>query len=1150
MKRFLLFVMMCVCVSIGAWAEQKLDNGNITIDVVGDVATINIKNGGGLNNVNDNDLQSYLKSCTTIVLKGEPSNEDYNKLANSWGFGNYTRLDLSGVTSNSTINCKNTVKVMILPAGKTAADVPVVYGSRDYLNYAIVNSSPLDVYVNPNDGNTGWVDEIGSQTASVHPLKNPMTPDEKQKYNQLMEAAEGHDNITTYDADNKLASDLNYPSDLNGGTLDNWLQTHSIKNLYVTGEMSDLSAFQGHGKKVAGDADFSGITNTDYSGLKIPDCGGKVILPGTVEYTDNKVTASSTATPEQVSAALAVLKNNGGPKWDKLQTVTFADGSIYDKSTKTLTLSSAAVESADENVIKTMSDVITGNGLQVEMIKTQRGSEYDSTKKTLNLAAGDDNYASGLKAKLLANSQDVEKVKFSTGSSFKYADGSLAISDADNSSAKISSLANSVGRDNITSLKLLEGSATVSNNKVTNVTLREDMSDDEKAALKQKLQDAGFDVNEIQFTVRPSSDDNSHVRVWIENGKVYVESDQKGELSNLLSANPKSQEALNAIEDLQSAQGATIVLQGAFSKADLEALTASDKGGNEAETVDMRNVTYTDANDVNNNMTFAPWQKTIKTAYISNDQRVTTIPAGAFQNMTNSGLKNLFIGNNVTTVPESRFENFTNLEMVDIPFSVTTIDKKAFKGCTNLSNVDFHGDACQVANINDEAFMNTGISGTFTVPKSVQRIEQSAFEGVNNMTALVIPKGTALEYIGKRAFWNTNENENEGLKNVYVEEDERTIDCHQQAFDSKHTIGQTNVATVTTRLHYPAKFYEHYVGSWRTTLFPNGVLTQASLDKLKQVVGFNEDERTPKDVVIDGITYHVTHNGWHMFVSGGAPVTSEWRTYCNEAPLLVPNNDVIKVYLATGYSENMVQLVRMKKGDVIPPLTGVVLNYDYNRYGDGVIFMDYAGDDHLQDVPYDNQYYREERNGKKDEYTYTMNGTVYQNYLRAIHTKGKTPVLIKNVEIAGGVKTYRNFFFGNGKKLADARDAGNDYTGTDWKNEYDTKGWGFFRAVSGNYNVNSKAYLHFPVDIYTDAQGGGENMNPKGDGDGSASAKGYGLGLLIEDFEEVLGVATTIESLPTTKKYMEGYYTLQGARISKPTTPGIYIFNGKKILVK
>ena len=1148
MKRFLLFVMVCVCVSIGAWAEQKLDNDNITIDVVGDVATINIKNGGGLSKVDNGVLQGYLSSCTTIVLKGEPSNEDYNKLTD-WGFGNYTRLDLSGVTNNSTINCKNSVKVMILPAGKTADDVPAPHGNKDYLNYAIVNNNPLDVYVNPKDGNTGWVDEIGSQTANVHPLKNPMGPDEKQKYNQLMEAAEGHDNITTYDADNKLASDLNYPSDLNGGTLDNWLQTHSIKNLYVTGEITDLTAFQG--KTVAGNADFSGITNADYSGLKLPECGGKVIFPGTVEYADNKVTASSTATPDQVSAAIAVLKNNGDSKWNDLKTVTFADGSVYDKATPTLTLSSAAVESADENVLKTMSDVITGNNLQVGTIKTQRGSVYDSTNKTLSLTAGDDNYASSLKAKLGEISQDVEKVKFSTGSSFKYTDGSLVISDADNSSAKISSLANSVGRDNITSLKLLEGSATVSNNKVTNVSLREDMSDDEKEALKQKLQDAGFDVSEIQFTVRPSSDDNSHVRVWIEEGKVYVESDQEGELSNLLSAVPKSQEALNAIEDLKSAQGATIVLQGAFSKADLEALTASDKGGNEAETVDMRDVTYTDVNDVNNNMSFAPWTNTIKTAYISNDENVTTIPAGAFQNMTtNSGLKNLFIGNHVETVPESRFEGFKNLEMVDIPASVTTIDKKAFKDCTKLTNVDFHGDACQVKYINDQAFMNTGISGTFTVPKSVQRIEQAAFEGVNNMTALVIPKGTALVYIGKRAFWNTNENEKEGLKNVYVEEDERTIDCHQQAFDSKHTIGQTDVATVTTRLYYPAKFYEHYVGSWRTTLFPDGVLTQASLDKLKQVVGFNDEDRTERDVEIDGKTYHVTHNGWHMFVSGGAPVTSEWRTYCNEAPLLVPDNDVIKVYLATGYSDNMVQLVRMKKGDVIPPLTGVVLNYDFNRYGDGVIFMEYAGDEHLQDVPYDNQYYREERNGKKDQYTYTMSGTAYQNYLRAIHTKGKTPVLIKNVEIAGGVKTYRNFFFGNGKKLADARDAGNNYTGTDWKNEYDTKGWGFFRAVSGNYNVNSKAYLHFPVDIYTDAQGGGENMNPKGDGNGSASSKGYGLGLFIVDFEEELGVATTIESVPVTKKYMEGYYTLQGAKISKPTTPGIYIFNGKKILVK
>lgn len=113
---------------------------------------------------------------------------------------------------------------------------------------------------------------------------------------------------------------------------------------------------------------------------------------------------------------------------------------------------------------------------------------------------------------------------------------------------------------------------------------------------------------------------------------------------------------------------------------------------------------------------------------------------------------------------------------------------------------------------------------------------------------------------------------------------------------------------------------------------------------------------------------------------------------------------------------------------------------------------------------------------------------------------------------------------------------------------------GFLRSLTGE-SVTERAYLSL-----TGEQVGATTLNPTDDkvyerlegistDDSSlANAKEYQVNLFFEGSED--DTVTGIHTLNHQIADNEGYYTLQGIRVNKPTTAGIYIHNGKKIVVK
>lgn len=247
------------------------------------------------------------------------------------------------------------------------------------------------------------------------------------------------------------------------------------------------------------------------------------------------------------------------------------------------------------------------------------------------------------------------------------------------------------------------------------------------------------------------------------------------------------------------------------------------------------------------------------------------------------------------------------------------------------------------------------------------------------------------------------------------------------------------------------------------------------------------------------------------------------RTYCSSVAQKPKADSNIKVYGAYAFDGDPVKKsgkIKLYEMNYIPANEGVIL-YSSNTIDEATIETVMESFDPSKEgktkyinIP-DDQYYNYLKGTLKDT---TVNASVFD---------------------VNNVRTHRNFFFNYFSKSGCYTDGATDYLG-------------FFRIKSGSTCYANHAYLSLPTEVLAwNGQTFGQVMDEyEAKGDQQAELT-KGMRIIFSDGSDwVEDVPTSITTIKDKNRVFDNYYyTLQGVRVEKPLK-GIYIHNGKKVVIK
>lgn len=531
----------------------------------------------------------------------------------------------------------------------------------------------------------------------------------------------------------------------------------------------------------------------------------------------------------------------------------------------------------------------------------------------------------------------------------------------------------------------------------------------------------------------------------------------------------------------------------------------------------------------------------------------------------------------------------THLETVNIQNQVTALGSGMFnqagkEGTGNdatqhLTTVTFQ-DGCQIQTLPNSVFKDTGIRN-LSVPSSVELIEAEAFSSCQNLeTVTFVDTNHNPLVIKNNAFQQSDH-----IKHIYLNVDpsERLLICEYNAFDYHSMEGQTAEGSEMATLHFAEENFDYYAGEWKKGM----AFKQADLNSFKDGIEIRDDQGnviyakpdTQDPTVwgnngfgaiesygddVDGYyhnpnggnTKYAPANGWQQFAKVESKREIEitgnvYMTYSTATPYSLPKG--IVAFRVTDYKEAVIENGKTKNGRLVlkqinqvPTETGMLListdQYVVKNATDISVF--YFGD------PV----------GTPAKYHYEMGvaGDATSNYLApAVHgiavgpvSKGAPNAITGEINVDGRPFTHRNFIL----RKSDHR---------------------FVRTTKGTMPDN-RAFLSLPKELFTnDNETADEGPNPWNTKAGDAfstyettqydasndggnaktnmffeyDVEQYGMiWPLIKD-DSLTGVTTGIKNV-NVETVQEGIYTLQGVKVSAPSTKGIYIVNGKKVIIK
>ncbi len=516
---------------------------------------------------------------------------------------------------------------------------------------------------------------------------------------------------------------------------------------------------------------------------------------------------------------------------------------------------------------------------------------------------------------------------------------------------------------------------------------------------------------------------------------------------------------------------------------------------------------------------------------------------------------------NYTVVPEQFFNGATALTTLNVPSNILTIGKEAFQGCTSLAGVEW-ADDCNVRELGEGCFERCAFVN-LEIPASVQYIRSKAFKGMSSLLTVTWPADSQCKLVENYVFTESDnitdvyvlchirEAEKDANGNYYKDANNKDITyypyCTNYAFDFNTTVSQTVVGSVTgATLHLPNEEtkgdFDFYVGNWKSGI----IFTQDMLDALKQL-----------QVSWGGHTYNVL-NGWQEFVrlSGEREIVVYdflYKTYSDNQAHPLPTG--ILAFRATRCDYNkqdQSSTITLTKLPGIPANTGVILIsttqfVTYNNQEPGQFYL--GNYDNIADEP--------------QQYPWSATGDI--NYLVPTVDTGLD---VEPATYDDNAKVIDRFFGLARKKIREEADNVNCW-------QY------YFRRMAECHVNENLAILRLPSNVwggfYKDGKeidgseplmfegaDGGPGVDPNEPGIDPTAYANAKISIIFEglDEEEEEGVATVIRLITSKgiddqtavsedgRVFDNAYYNMQGVKVNTPVEKGIYVHNGKKVIIK
>ena len=480
---------------------------------------------------------------------------------------------------------------------------------------------------------------------------------------------------------------------------------------------------------------------------------------------------------------------------------------------------------------------------------------------------------------------------------------------------------------------------------------------------------------------------------------------------------------------------------------------------------------------------------------------VTSIGGSAFHSCTS--LTNVTIGNGVTTIGEAAFNNCTGLTSITIPNSVTTIGDYAFQYCSGLTSITIPNS---VTTIGNSAFYGCSGLTNVTIGNGVTTIGEAAFADCSNLTSIEIPNNVTK--IGVAAFANCS-----SLANIEIPNSVTKIGV--VAFSSTAWLENQPDGAV-----YAGKVFLEYKGAIpnnTTFTIKDGTLGIAEAAFLGDI---NLTSITiPNSIIsIGGGAFYNCSGLAEIYSLAETPATIENDTFNDYSATLYVPEGAKAAYQAADYWKNFTNIVEMTPAEETPTEVTITIG----QYGTATYCSPYALD--FSEVEGLKAYTATGYNSSTGVVTLTRAQTAEDAtglFLMGEPGEYTVPVIEYSSDY------MLNMLVGTLEATAvnNKTDDGN-YINFKYTIGSESSQPMFYQFEDGSTLSAGKAYLQLPARLFT-------------------TTASKSISLRFDD-----GRLTDIDRVESESNDTQTIiYDLCGRRVSKPAKGGIYIKNGKKIIL-